>query len=82
MTRSDDVVVSEKTSGGYQVSTNFNFTVMPLQYNFKAVTDVDSYSGNILIELYKLVLNVKIEISFTNDENVPEVKTVTVSDPG
>nr|CAD7415651.1 unnamed protein product [Timema poppensis] len=83
MTRSDDVVVSEKTSGGYQVSTNFNFAVMPLQYSFKAVTDEDSYSGNILIEQYKLVLNVKIEISVTNDdEYVPEVKNVTVSDPG
>nr|CAD7434750.1 unnamed protein product [Timema monikensis] len=82
MTRSDDVVVSGTTSGGYQVSTNFNFAVMPLKYNFKAVTDEDKYSGNILVELYKLVLNVKIEISVTNDEYIPEVKTVTVSDPG
>nr|CAD7266923.1 unnamed protein product [Timema shepardi] len=53
-----------------------------LQYSFKAVTDEDSYSGNILIEQYKLVLNVNIEISVTNDEYVPELKTVTVSDPG
>nr|CAD7458860.1 unnamed protein product [Timema tahoe] len=82
MTRSGDAVVSEKTSGGYQVSTNFNFAVMPLQYNFKAVADEENYTGNILVELYKLVLNVNIEISVKNDEYVAEVKTVTVSDPG
>ncbi|CAG2062572.1 unnamed protein product [Timema podura] len=80
MTRSGDAVVSEKTSGGYQVSTNFNFAVMP--YNFKAVADEESYTGNILVELYKLVLNVNIDISVKNDEYVAEVKTVTVSDPG
>nr|CAD7202080.1 unnamed protein product [Timema douglasi] len=58
-------------------------SAIALQYSFKAVTDEDSYSGNILIEQYKLVLNVKIEISVTNDdEYVPEVKNVTVSDPG